>query len=355
MAAGAALAAVNVATGSSQLTSRPKRRSTVHPGDDHRGVCAISSANGERATDKAMAMIRNGADPVDAIVAGVNIVENDPNDRSVGYGGLPNEEGVIELDSSVMHGPTHKAGAVAALRNIMNPASVALKVLRRTDHVLIVGDGALKFARAHGFEETDLMTPETREIWLRWKENLNPNDDWLDDDQRDLEDRNSARVDLDAEQLFTYGTIHCSAVNDGGDLSGVTTTSGLSYKIPGRVGDSPIVGAGMFVDNHIGAAGATGRGEAVIQNCGSFAIVQEMERGATPTEACLTVLERIARNTRQKRLLDSEGRPNFNVVFYAVRKDGAYGSASMLSGSSFAVHDGETNRLLDSAFLFERG
>lgn len=291
------------------------------------------------ATAKAMAMIAAGADPVDAIVAGVTLVENDPNDMSVGLGGLPNELGVVQLDASVMHGPTHKAGAVGAIENIKNPAQVALRVLKRTDHAMLVGEGAKRFAIAQGFKEENLLTDRARRVWMKWKENLNPNDDWLDWEQMDFDPKDQAMVDLHALR-FTYGTIHCSAVNGDGDLAGVTTTSGLSFKIPGRVGDSPIIGAGMFTDNAVGSAGATGRGEAVIHNCGAFNVVEHMGRGLTPTEACLAVLQRIADRTRQKRLLDADGKPNFNVALYAVRKDGAFGSAALRRGATFTVNTG---------------
>ncbi len=316
------------------------------------GPVVISSGNGLPAVTKAMEELQRGADPVDAVVAGVTLVEDDPNDMSVGYGGLPNEDGVVQLDASVMHGPSHKAGAVAAIENIRNPAQVALRVLRRTDHVLIVGAGALAFAKAHGFKEENLLTEQAREAWLRWKENLNADDDWLNDEQHLERD---ARAEM-AEQLgipWHYGTIHCAAVNAAGDLGACTTTSGLSYKIPGRVGDSPIVGAGMFVDNEVGAAGATGRGEAVIQSCGAFQTVQHMAAGLEPQEACLRTLKWIADHTKRRSLLTSAGRPNFNVTMYALRKDGAWGSASMLPGGSFTVHDGTEAKRLRSTPLFE--
>lgn len=291
-----------------------------------------------------------GVDPAEAVVAGVKLVEDDPADTSVGYGGLPNEEGIVELDASVMHGPTHKAGAVASLRNIKNPAAVALRVLQRTDHVLLVGEGALRFARAHGFREENLLTPESHAIWLRWRESLK-GDDWLNEDERDWprDGRKSLEQFLAEEkgEAFvpgttvpiptTWGTIHCSAVDANGDVGSCTTTSGLSWKIPGRVGDSPIVGAGMYCENAVGAAGSTGRGESLIVNCGAFSIVQYMAAGMSPTEACLMVTKRIVEHTREKRLLNENGRPNFNASVYAVRKDGAYGGACIYPGGTFAV------------------
>lgn len=332
-------------------------RAQAPPGRTGRGgPVAVSSANGLRAVTRAVEEMKAGTDPVDAVVAGVAIVEDDPDDMSVGYGGLPNEDGIVQLDSSVMHGPSHKAGAVAAIQNIRNPAQVALRVLRDTDHVMLVGEGALKFARACGFKEENLLTDEAREAWLKWKRNLNPDDDWLDDEQNVDRDARQAT----AERLgvpWSYGTIHCAAVDGSGDIGACTTTSGLSYKIPGRVGDSPIIGAGMFVDNAVGAAGATGRGEAVIQSCGAFQIVRHMADGDEPAEACLKVLRWIADHTKRRMLLNSKGEPNFGVRFYAVRKDGLYGSAAMHRGeepyANFAVHDGRGAHHEDCAFLYE--
>lgn len=314
------------------------------------GPVVVSSANGLRATEKAAEMIAAGADTLDAVIAGVNIVEEDPADNSVGYGGLPNEEGVVELDSSVMHGPTCGAGAVASLRNIKTPSQVARLVMQRTDHVLLVGEGALRFARAHGFKEYDLLTDESRKVWLDWKERHSEEDDWIPPEVPDPNKRSDARKDF----VFTYGTIACLGLNTAGDISGVTTTSGLSYKIPGRVGDSPIIGAGLFVDNNVGAAGSTGRGEAVLKICGSHTIVEAMRHGMAPREACLHAVQRIVENTTEKRLRHEDGRPNFDVKFYALSKDGRFGSASIWSGAKFAVCADGGNRLEDCAFLFQR-
>lgn len=316
---------------------------------------SISSGNGLPAVTRAIEMINAGKDPVLGVVEGVGIVEKDPDDMTVGYGGLPNERGIVQLDSSVMHGPTHKAGSVACIENIMHPAAVALKVLQTTDHVMIVGKGAYEFARAHGFPHEDLLTEKARKAWLRWKQNQSDRDDWLNPDQMDWnEDGTQIGSSNPTEPIpFTYGTIHCGAVDTRGNISACTTTSGLSYKIPGRVGDSPIIGAGMYVDNDIGSAGATGRGEAVIQSCGSYAIVDAMSTGMTPTEACLHVLRKIVFNSkRQKRLMRDADRPNFNVVMYALRKDGAYGSAAMFPGARFAVDDAGGSRLERCASLF---
>ena len=216
----------------------------------------ISSANGLQASAKAMEMIQQGADALDAVVAGVNIVEDDPKDTSVGYGGLPNEDGVVELDACVMHGATGRGGGVAALQNIKNPSKVAKLVMERTDHVLLVGAGALRFAKAHGFKEEDLLTEESREAWLRWKETVSDKDDWLPPhgiDSKDVGQGNES-------PLRHHGTINCDAIDLKGNISGCTTTSGMAFKLAGRVGDSPILGAGLWVDNDVGAAGSTGRG-----------------------------------------------------------------------------------------------
>ncbi len=334
----ASLAAASAAAVPARAATRGAAR--LEPGDEHRGPCVIASGNGVRAADRAWERIQAGADPAPAVVEGVGIVEADPDDVTVGFGGLPNEEGVVQLDASVMHGPSHKAGAVACVERIKHPAAVALKVLAETDHVMIVGDGARKFAVKHGFPEEDLLTDRARSAWLRWKRNGNPRDDWLDDDQIIRFGQEAGMAPEDAAAIpFTYGTIHCGGLDAAGNIAATTTTSGLSWKIPGRVGDSPIIGAGMYVDNDVGSAGATGRGEAVIQVCGAFLAVQLMERGATPTEACLGVLERIAKKTKRPDLLADDGRPNFNVTMYALRKDGAYGSACMRPGGSFAVRD----------------
>lgn len=311
----------------------------------------IASGNGRQATSRAMELILQGKDALDAVIAGVNIVEDDPKDNSVGYGGLPNEEGVLELDASVMHGPTGRGGAVAALQNIKNPSLVARRVMERTDHVLLVGAGALKFARAHGFKEENLLTDESRETWLKWKEGLSNTDDWLP--PHDVNTKNIGQA-IESYRRH-YGTINCNALDLNNGLSGCTTTSGLAFKIAGRVGDSPILGAGLWVDNDVGAAGSTGRGEANLLACSSVMVVEYLRQGKSPEQACLLACERIAKQTRMKRLLDDQGRPNFDVRFYAINKRGEFGSAGIWSGGRFAVNTGEKeSRLLDSAFLFKR-
>ena len=311
-------------------------------------MCVVSSRNGLRTAEKAMELLRQGKDPLDAVIAGVNIVENDPKDTSVGYGGLPNEEGVVELDSCVMHGPTHNGGAVASIRNIKNPSKVAKLVMERTDHALIVGKGALRFAKAHGFKEENLLTDRAREIWLKRKEMLSDRDFWFAPKLEKLE------KELES-YLSSYGTINCCAIDASGNLAGVTTTSGFFFKIPGRVGDSPIIGAGLYVDNDVGAAGSTGRGEANILNCGSFQVVNFMSRGFSPEEACLKSLEQISDKSKLlPHLLNEKGLPRFGLNFYAVNKKGEYGGGSMWSGRNFVVHDGKENKLKPIPYLYKR-
>jgi N4-(beta-N-acetylglucosaminyl)-L-asparaginase len=309
----------------------------------------VASANGHpHCTGKAMEMILAGKPVVEAVVEGVTLVENDPEDNSVGYGGLPNEEGVVQLDSSVMDGPTCLAGAVACLENIKNPARVALHVLRYTDHCLLVGEGAKRFAKAHGFKEEDLLTEASRKIWLRWKANLSKDDDWFPTDQSRAEHESLRKV------LGTHGTINCDAINAEGDLAGVTTTSGLSFKIPGRVGDSPIIGAGLYVDNDFGAAGSTGRGEANIISCGSVTVVEGLRRGLHPKDACIAAANNIIRLTRARHLVRADGKPDFNVKFYAVDKKGRHGGAAIYAGGHYAVFDAQGKRLEPLAFALER-
>ena len=301
---------------------------------------AVSSANGLRAVQKAFDMLLQGADTLDAVIEGVKIQELDPNDDSVGYGGLPNADGVVQLDASCMHGPTKRAGAVGALEGIKTPSEVAKLVLKYTNHIFLVGEGAKRFALQYGFREEDLLTEHSREAWLHWRANLNPDDDYLD---------------VPEAQHVTVrptGTINCDAITPQGDISSVTTTSGLAFKIPGRVGDSPIIGAGQYTDNDIGAAGSTGRGESNIKVCGGFLTVELMRRGLKPTDACLETLKRVVQLT-EPRLLGPDGKPKFGLNFYAVNKRGEFGAASLYPGS-YAAHDGREAKLRDMASLYER-
>lgn len=310
----------------------------------------IASGNGNRfknggsvtCVQKAFGMMTSGADVLDAVVAGVNIVELDPLDDSVGYGGLPNADGIVQLDSSCMHGPKKRAGAVAALEGVRTPSLVAKAVLETTDHHLIVGQGAQLFARNMGFKiEDDLNTDHSRRIWLEWKRRTDPSH-YLDPKTR-AEVWHREGLKMVAEGLVDrehyYGTINCNGVNAKGEICGVTTTSGLAWKIPGRVGDSPILGAGLYVDGNVGAAGSTGRGEANLYNLCSFLIVEEMRRGAHPKDAGMEALKRIKANTIEKRLLNAGGTPNFGINFYIINAKGEYAGVTMYEGSraSYAI------------------
>lgn len=318
------------------------------------GPLAVSSGNGIRATAKAMEMLKDGSDALDAVIAGVNIVEDDPEDISVGYGGLPNENGDVELDACCMHGPSHNAGSVGALRGIKNPSKVARLVMERTDHVLLVGKGALKFAKAHGFKEENLLTERARKIWLNHKERLSDEDDWFTAEEEKEMSMNGLEMIRQGQTSRITGTISCLGIDQNGDISGVTTTSGLFYKIPGRVGDSPIIGAGLYVDNEVGACGSTGRGEENLKNLSSFMVVEFMRQGLSPEEACLKMCDRIVDHARLPSLKNDDGSPNFNINFYALSKNGEYGCAGIYGPPSFTVHDGKENRKLEGAYLFKK-
>jgi N4-(beta-N-acetylglucosaminyl)-L-asparaginase len=340
---GAALGAASITGGVLPVSASPKSFSAAPAGV----MRVVSSGNGLPAVNRAMDLLQKGDNPLDAVIAGVNIVEDDPEDMSVGYGGLPNEDGEVELDASVMYGPTHASGAVGSIRNIKNPSKVAKLVMERTNHCLIVGRGALKFALAHGFKKENLLTDKAREAWLKWKEQMSDRDNWLPPGS------NRLPADLQAYML-TYGTINCLALDTRGRLAGTTTTSGLSWKIAGRVGDSPIIGAGLYVDNEVGAAGSTGLGEANIMNLGSFQVVQFMAQGMTPEQACLKALERVIDKTRRTgRLVGADGRPNYGLNYYALNAKGEFGAASIFSGGTFAVNDGTSGTIRKSAFLFQ--
>jgi N4-(beta-N-acetylglucosaminyl)-L-asparaginase len=335
----------------------------------------ISSSNVNRAPNgevfqggiacvtRAMEILQRGGDTLEAVVAGVKIVEDDPRDSSVGYGGLPNEECDVELDASVMHGPSRRAGAVASLRHIKNPASVAKLVLERTDHILLVGEGALRFALKHGFQKEELLTEPARLAWLAWRERLNPQDGWgpsplrTAGEQKKLSSSGPSRDEValqawveDKLRHRPTGTINCLALNQAGDLSGVTTTSGLAWKIPGRVGDSPLIGSGLYVDNEVGAAGSTGRGEECIYINGAHTIVENMRRGLSPTEAALDAVKRISARYGDNLTELSK----FSINFYALNKRGDHGGASLWKGGTYAVHDGREAKILPCVPLYDR-
>ena len=320
----------------------------------------VASANGHRYTnggtetcvETAFRLMTSGTDVLDALIAGVNIVELDPEDASVGYGGRPNADGVVQLDACCMHGPKRRAGGVAALEGVRTPSSVAQKVADLTDHHLLVGAGAQRFARQMGFAiEDDLNTDRSRRMWLEWKRRTDPGH-YLDPDRsadggeggadasargRDVDNHLLADGVITEEEL--YGTINCDGIDAAGEICGVTTTSGLAWKIPGRVGDSPILGAGLYVDNEVGAAGSTGRGEANLFNLASFLIVERMREGAHPKDAGMEALRRVQSNTVESRLLNGRGLPAFGLSFYILDREGRHAGVSMYAGetSRYAV------------------
>jgi N4-(beta-N-acetylglucosaminyl)-L-asparaginase len=323
----------------------------------------IASANGNRfknggdmtAVQKAFTMMTQGADVLDAVIAGVNICELDPLDDSVGYGGLPNADGVVQLDASCMHGPKKRAGAVAALEGVRTPSLVARAVMDYTDHHLVVGKGAQVFARNMGFKiEDDLNTEHSRQLWLEWKRRTDPSH-YLDPKTRaEVWHREGLKMVEEGlvQREHYYGTINCNGINSRGEICGVTTTSGLAWKIPGRVGDSPILGAGLYVDGAVGAAGSTGRGEANLYNLCSFLIVEEMRRGKHPKDAGMEALKRIKANTIEKRLLNTKGNPNFGINFYILNAKGEFAGVTMYEGAFFAIcNDSGPQTLKSDALL----
>ena len=321
----------------------------------HIAPVVIASGNGHQfrnggkltCVETAFDMLSKGGDVLDALIAGVNIVELDPEDTSVGYGGLANSDGVVQLDSCCMHGPLKRAGGVAALEGVRMPSRVARAVMNDTDHHLLVGAGAQAFARQMGFEvESDLNTERSRKLWLDWKRRVDPGH-YLDPASR-AQAGLRAGLDMVAEGLIDpvhyFGTINCLGINAGGDVCGVTTTSGLAWKIPGRVGDSPILGAGLYVDNAAGAAGSTGRGEANLYNLTSHLIVENLRRGMHPKDAAIDGLRRIQANTVEKRLLNARGLPNFGISFYVLDKQGRHAGVAMYPGGKYAVCDANGGR-----------
>jgi len=306
----------------------------------------------QNAVERAFAGITAGEDVLDALIAGVNIPELDPDESGIGFGGLPNADGVVQLDSCCMHGPKKWAGGVAAIEGVRTPSLVAKAVMELTDHHLLAGSGAQEFARNLGFTiEDDLNTEKSRALWLDWKRRIDPSH-FLDPATRgsrsgpggtgepspeDLAMRSRAFDDAGWEMVREglieedsyWGTVNCDGISPQGDICGVTTTSGLSWKIPGRVGDSPILGAGLYVDGDVGAAGSTGRGEANLYNLASFLIVESMRQGMSPKDAGMVALRRIQQNTVEERLLNSRGLPNFDVRFFVLNKRGEHAGVAL--------------------------
>jgi len=297
-------------------------------------VSGIRFKNGgtQSSIEKAFELMTKGERVIDSVVAGVQIPENDPEETGIGYGGLPNAEGVVQLDACCMDGPTKRAGGVAAIEGVRTPSVVARAVMENTDHHLLVGDGAQSFARQMGIPvEDDLNTEKSRGLWLEWKRRIDP-DHYLDPKTR-ADASYRAGLTMVADGLISedhfWGTTNCSAISATGEIAGVTTTSGLSFKIPGRTGDSPILGAGLYVDGEVGAAGSTGRGEANLYGLCSFFIVEQLRQGKHPKDAGLEALRRVKANTVERRLLNDRGLPAFNLRFFALNKKGEYAGVAM--------------------------
>ena len=365
---------------------KPAQSETTAPSGNFKRPAIICKYTGNQSIDAAYQMLTGGRDTLDAVLHVCRVQEDDPNDSSVGLGGLPNEEGVVELDACCMHGPTRRAGAVGGVRNIKNVSFLARAVMEHSGHVMLVGEGAERFAVAQGFPKENLLTERSRKIWMLWKE-THSNQDWwgpavadpnwkppqsppiswrlkpaeiqsriakLESRAAELGIESGYRRQAALRVLFPpTGTIHVSAVNEKGEMSGATTTSGLAWKLPGRVGDSPIIGAGCYTDQDVGSAGATGSGEENIKVAGAHTIVENMRKGMSPQEAGMDCLKRIARNHNN----DMTRLRYLDMVYYILRKDGAYAGVSLWSDSSsghhtFAVHDG-TKRLEKTVALFQ--
>ena len=378
--------AAGVGTQAQGKESKPRASSQERDGQagSHKRPIIVCANNGYAYLEDAFAFLESGGDTLDAALKVVKGPEDDPNDDTVGLGGIPNEEGVVELDACCMHGPTRRAGSVGGVRNIKNVSLVSKAVMEHTGHVMLVGDGAERFAVAVGFPRENLLTEHSRKIWLLWKE-FHSTDDWWgpgladphwqapaskDKPQSELwreriRNLQARATDLGIEPelqvaavrkaLFpSTGTIHCSALNDKGEISGCTTTSGLAFKLPGRLGDSPIIGAGCYTDQDVGSAGATGSGEENIKIAGGHTIVELMRQGMNPREAGLETLKRIVRNYDG----DMNKIRYMDMIFYILRRDGAYAGVSLWSTSPdgkprvFVVHDG-TRRVENCAALLQ--
>jgi N4-(beta-N-acetylglucosaminyl)-L-asparaginase len=369
---GSAVAA-SLATGlNAQESKRDPNPQRAKENESGKRPIIICANNGVKYLDDAFAFLKRGGDTLDAALRVVKGPEDDPNDDSVGYGGIPNEEGVVELDACCMHGPTRRAGSVGGVRNIKNVSLVSKAVMEHTGHVMLVGEGAERFAVAMGFPRENLLTERSRKIWLLWKETHSTDDWWgpgladphwvapasptspqsqLWQEKIEYLEEHAAQLGIEPEFRMAAirrvlspptGTIHCSALNEKGEISGCTTTSGLAFKLSGRVGDSPIIGAGCYTDQDVGSAGATGSGEENIKVAGAHTIVENMRHGMSPLDAGMDALKRIVRNYNN----DMTKLKFIDMTYYILRKDGAYAGVSLWEGYSegnkhkIAVHDG---------------
>ena len=315
----------------------------------------VGSDNALAGINAAMHLLQSGSDPLGAVLEAIHAAEDDPQDVTVGYGGIPNEDGVVELDASVMEGATLRSGSVGALRSIRHPSTVARLVMERSDRVFLVGEGALRFARAQGLPEENLLTERSRKIWLYWKEKLSGHDDWVEAaGEADDPDIRWYIEKYGDEDFRPQGTVHVSALSPDGHLHGCTSTSGLFFKIPGRLGDTPVIGAGLYTDDRGGSCGAKGRGEATIAHCGSYSVVELMRQGVSPEESGLRILKAIVERETEPRHLDDKGRPRFDVKFICLDTQGVAAGAAIWSGAKYAVHDGTRGVLKDCAYLFQK-
>ena len=375
------LGATALGTLSLGLEAQEKREESKAPGGSRPNII-ISSGNGFDTIEEGHKILSQGGDTLDAALRVVRGPEDDANDDSVGLGGLPNEEGVVELDACCMHGPTRRAGSVGGVRNIKNVSLVAKAVMERTGHVMLVGEGAERFAVAQGFPRESLLTEHSRKLWLLWKEThsdwwgpglaspewnkrvLPPHhsDNFEERVHRLLEVAESLGIEPGLRRAAVHkvlfpptGTIHCSALNEKGELSGCTTTSGLAWKLPGRCGDSPVIGAGCYTDPDVGSAGATGSGEENIKVAGAHTIIENMRHGMSPHDAGMDALQRIVHNYNH----DMERLRFMDMTYYVLRKDGAYAGVSLWTGYEpgrphrIAVHDGQGKRDEKTVSLFE--
>ncbi|MCD8535618.1 MAG: N(4)-(beta-N-acetylglucosaminyl)-L-asparaginase [Verrucomicrobia bacterium] len=280
---------------------------------------------GKPANERAREMYAQTGNGLDAIEAGIRLTESDISNASVGIGGIPNAQGVVQLDACIMAGPGHRAGSVAGIEDILHPISAARLVMEKTPHVMLVGDGARKFALEQGLESGDLLTPNQKQRWMEWV-------------------AAQRRTYQPEKPEDNHDTIAMVLMDEKGDLYGGCSTSGWGYKLPGRVGDSPIIGGGLYVDNEIGAAGATGLGENVMRYCGSFLVVEFMRQGMHPEEACVETIRRIAK-------LDPRPIHDLAINFLAINKKGEYGAAGSSSGFQYAITLPDQSRVLKSAAL----
>jgi len=294
-----------------------KKINTMAETNKNNSLVISTWRHGIPANEAAWKVLNSNGKAIDAVEAGVRVVESDPETRSVGYGGRPDRDGNVTLDACIMD-ETGNAGAVCFLQHIENPISVARKVMEETPHVMLSGEGALQFALANGFEKKNLLTDKSKTDWEKW---LKENDY------------------MPPVNIENHDTIGLLALDENGDLSGACTTSGLAYKMHGRVGDSPIIGAGLFVDNEVGAATATGVGELVMKTIGSFLVVELMRQGANPQEACEEAVMRIVNKLDYKDL---------QVGYLAIDKKGNLGAFCIHPGFNYALMKKGENKLIDS-------